>query len=268
MELSLTGDYTDDKLIQFSESAFERIERIHAQFSFHESASELTAVNRHLLSTSNQPLSISGELREILTLAQVLYEKTDGLYDLSVAGDMIAQGGLPNHFDLANEELGNGSHLKLTDEGVFSLQPICIDLGGIAKGYAVDAAFSALPDDVHCVINAGGDMLVSHWQNQQVSLRYGAREGAVKPTFMANRGVATSGDYYRGGNSGLIHPRRRKQQKYRGSISVFASTVMVADALTKALRLVDHKTRCALLGLFSAEMILINRFGMSKHIKY
>ena len=267
VELSLYGKYSDDELIQFSDAAFARIEWIHSQLSFHDPASELTSVNRHLLCATPEPLPISDELREILTLAMALFDKTEGLYDISVAGEMVSQGELPDHFEINFSELGNGRHLKLDHNGVCSHRPICIDLGGIAKGFAVDAAYSTLPEDVDCVINAGGDMLVTDWKEQEVSLRYGVREGAVKQKRMANRGVATSGDYYREGHAGLIHPRRRKQQKYQGSISVFASTVVVADALTKALRLVDHKTRLLLLDYFSAEMIMINRFGMSKHIK-
>ena len=121
-------------------------------------------------------------------------------------------------------------------------QRVIVDLGGIAKGFAVDRAVKALK----CagvrsgVVNAGGDLRVFGLKSELVHLRRPAKPmrpaGAIK---LRERAMATSGIYFaqrRRGSamvSSLLNGRTCRCSRKLISVSVAAPVCMIADALTK-----------------------------------
>jgi len=120
-------------------------------------------------------------------------------------------------------------------------RPLHLDLGGVAKGYAIDRAIAVL-HEAHCVtglVNAGGDLRVFGARSETMLLRHA--DGVCELLAFANTALAVSdrearrrplehcGYYRRSGSSGS-GPLRR-------FAAVLAPEAAVADALTKCVLL-------------------------------
>jgi thiamine biosynthesis lipoprotein len=114
-----------------------------------------------------------------------------------------------------------------------------IDLGGIAKGFAVDQAIHALRRGgcTQATVNAGGDLRRFGPEPCLIHLR---RRASLVPVAELRCGaVATSSPH--GGRPGhrsqqigcIIDPRRRRPWAGGGSVMVAARSCVLADALTK-----------------------------------
>jgi heavy metal sensor kinase len=126
------------------------------------------------LSTLNRERSIlaSRVLYEVVALAAQAYHDTDGVFN-PLVGHALVAAGYDRSFDLI------GTHTSLTPTGrpagtipsldaALHLDPTThqitlqgdaqLDLGGIAKGWAVDRAYRVLSKLGACCINAGGDV--------------------------------------------------------------------------------------------------------------
>ncbi|WP_441002858.1 FAD:protein FMN transferase [Pseudocolwellia agarivorans] len=278
VEIELKGAVDDDELIALSNSLFDEIERIHNLFSFHSELSEISALNRQALDLANRAeddekpltLTVSEDLNKVLSLALQLNQFTRGLYDITVAPSLILNEQLPNHLALTlvnrhcTLSLGNSSHITCEDGEVTITKPLCIDLGGIAKGYAVDCALKKVPEHIFCRINAGGDLAINQWKNEEVAVKYNKRGSALRTVKMQNRALATSGNYLREKKSAFVNPLTGKHIKFKGSMSVFSADVMLSDALTKAMILSSRAQRRQLAKYYNAQAIKINRLGFVK----
>ena len=266
IEISLQGNYSEQALIDYSEDAFTELKRLHNSLSFHESNSDLTRLNVKLLQQFTENIHLTEELSEILSLAQSLYHLSGGYFDLTIAPSLIFSEQLPNHLGITPKEFGNFSNITIENNSLRANKPLCIDLGGIAKGYAVDRAMTKIPTNCIASINAGGDLYHNHWQGECVDIKYGKKTSAKKSYLMRNAALASSGNYLQDNQSAFINPTTHQQHKFKGSISVFASSVMIADALTKVVLFTPKHSIKSILKFFDAQAIKINRFGFSKNI--
>jgi thiamine biosynthesis lipoprotein len=140
-----------------------------------------------------------------------------------------------------------------------------IDLGGIAKGYAVDKAIETLQS--HGVrsglVNAGGDLRM-FGEPQPVHVRLPEAPGMLAPLgLFADCALATSAAYFssidseRGPLEPLVDRKRRIAGARQGSVTVVATECMTADALTKVARLAPHLAP-EVLDRFDARAIVID----------
>ena len=232
VEISVSGDVSEDELISASNAAFLKINLIQSLMSFHDEESELTRVNRY---AAREPVPISLETKFVLEQALRLSEKTNGLFDITVAPRLVASKALPNHnFDLS--PTGTWRDIILIDNEVRFTKPLLLDLGGIAKGYAVDQAINAVDDSINITVNAGGDLRMRPWRGNQVEVRHPRSPHSESIQIqMKNRAVATSATYY-SENGVLIvskEPSASINPNENISVSVFAKDCLLADALTK-----------------------------------
>jgi thiamine biosynthesis lipoprotein len=125
----------------------------------------------------------------------------------------------------------------LAGGGVRRLDDVCVDLGGIAKGFAVDAAIAALRRSgiVDGGVNAGGDLRRIGASPELVHVRHpGALDRWVAVGELATGAIATSANYLDPVNAGRLHRSDgRAVWIGAGSVSVQARSCMTADALTK-----------------------------------
>ena len=156
-----------------SEAAFslrQIFEAWDARFSRFRRDSELETLN----DAAGRPFAVSDLMMSVLRKALDAARATDGLFDPALGGRMIELG-----YDRTYEELPAGEgHSALTgwrpgrwreivvDPERATVQVpvgVRIDLGGIAKGMAVDAALGALVADgvEYAAVNAGGDLAVA-----------------------------------------------------------------------------------------------------------
>ena len=230
VRLTLTADAARETLLAMSVRAFARIQRVERLMSFHDPDSELSRLNRL---AHRQPCPVSAETGAVLRQAQRLSRASHGLFDISIAPALIRQGLLPA-VDADIDASANWRDLRLENGQVSFAKKMLIDLGGIAKGYAVDQAMSVLSDDIDAVINAGGDIRMNRWRDKTVSIRYAAsgHDQTVEAPMRA-AAVASSAGYYLNGKSAIIAPGQKQAPASPCVYSVFASNCMLADALTK-----------------------------------
>jgi FAD:protein FMN transferase len=131
-----------------------------------------------------------------------------------------------------------------------------LDLGGIAKGFAVDRAIDALrAAGCHAgLVNAGGDLAVFGDQDRDVICRHSRGESIVT---LRNAALASSAveneaqpaehrGYYNAADQSAI---------VSGSVTITAPHTAIADGLTKCSLASDSASNIALLDTFGARRI-------------
>ncbi len=241
--------------------AFARIAAIHGAMSFHDPDSELSRVNRL---AAYGWVALSGDLAQVFGAALGFAAESDGLFDPSVAPWLVATGHLPRHHPLPADIAPDWQAIELDGDRVRFARPLLVDFGGIAKGYAVDAALAVLRDAglASARVNAGGDLARFGDSVEPVRVRHPAQ-----PTWglhladLGNGAVATSAGYYQAATSPLRHPHTGGELCRRLSVSVLAPTCLAADALTKIVA-ADPARASAALGRQGAQAILIDPSGL------
>lgn len=240
VDVNLSGPLPRAELMALSQVAFNRIQDIHSAMSFHEPASELSRLNRAKV---NDWTPLSDDMRAVLEFALELSRVSAGVFDVTVAPQMVRLGLLPRP-EGGVEDKANWLSIQLGGWGARFHESVMIDLGGIAKGYAVDMAIEALrevvPASVRFSVNAGGDLRFSDPEDERVKIRSLKKGGGtiiLKPPFAS---VATSGSYFvDNAPSAIIDPSTAACVGMDArSVSVFADSCMTADALTKIVALV------------------------------
>jgi thiamine biosynthesis lipoprotein len=229
--------------------------------SGHEPASELTRVNR---GASRATQAISREFHDVLECALEIAARSNGAFDPTIGGELVMLGLLPS---FAEHERGvTWRDVELGGNTVRFRRPLILDLDGIAKGYAIDRAIAALQaaGATQSMVNAGGDLRVHGPNAETVALRTGGAQSAMLPLVsIADGAVATSA--YGGRRrriSGrfatpLIDPRTRLPSMSTRTVSVAASTCMIADALTKVVAL-DGDRSARLLDRYAATATIVS----------
>nr|WP_214000396.1 FAD:protein FMN transferase [Arsukibacterium sp.] len=182
-------------------------ERINQLMSPYIDSSELSLLN---LEAANGPVTISAELYQLLQQAEQLAKLSDGAFDISFASVGFnydyRQNIKPSAEQLNTQRsLINYRHIQLlADNQVKFARPgVKIDLGGIAKGYAVEQAIGLLADQgiKHALVTAGGDTRLlgdKRGRPWQVAIKHPRKsDDIVAQLPLTNSAISTSGDYER-----------------------------------------------------------------------
>jgi len=212
-------------------AAFAEIAQIHCLMSFHEGGSDLARVHRARAGTS---VRVDARTREVLACALRVAEASGGVFDPTVAFEQVARGNLPrpeSPFD--PDPKASWRDIELSGDAVILRKPLWIDLGGIAKGYAVDRATEVLVDAgaTQVCVNAGGDLRIAGARAETVHVRdaHGRVEAVVE---LADAALASSSSATTGAAAHL-HGVNRRALGGGITVSVAALDCMLADALTK-----------------------------------
>jgi len=255
-----------------AQAAFQEIVNVDQLMSGYNPRSELSRINQ---CAGKSGVAVSPQLSEVLGRAEYFSRLSDGAFDPTIrplvnlwrsAG---RSGNTPDADDLADaQSLVNWQLIqtKTTGNGqggtVSLLQPrMQLDLGGIAKGYAVDRAIEKLKQlgVTNAIVDAGGDLfaLGSHPNGRPwvVGVQDPTREGPVLPDLLhlADMAAATSGDYRRyfeiDGKqfSHIIDPRTGKPVEHIASVTVVAPSATDADALATTLTVLGPEDGMALI---------------------
>jgi FAD:protein FMN transferase len=232
-------DLPDAEAAKAIEAGFAAIADIHRLMSFHEPDSDVSRINR---AGAGKPVAVDPHTLAVLTVARRMAEASGGIFDITVAPDLVAWGFLPRPDAPAPDPATSWRDIEIDSPGQIRLgRPLWIDLGGIAKGYAVDQAFAAmnLPPEVQCSVNAGGDLRVQGPAPERILLRAPAEGGQVPVVELDNAALASSsgrddlqdigghkvGPHVEGGTHRSVGTA--------SFVSVVAPDCMTADALTK-----------------------------------
>ena len=257
------GGIAAQRLPRAIDRAFAAIERVQRLMSFHEKTSELARLNRE---ACKHPVPVHAETYEVLRAATRIASATRGLFDCTIAPFLMGWGYLPSRGAGACHGSGTWKDIQLLPKRrVRFTQPLCLDLGGIAKGFAVDQAIAVLQAEgvPHGCVNAGGDLRVFGKRAHPVYVRAPADPGRLLPLgCVRDMAVATSAAYFSTRQrrnrsvSPLVHPILREPFLGRWSVSVLAPSCMMADALTKAV-MFSASCPAAILGQFQATAVIL-----------
>ena len=206
-----------------TEQAFAAVAQVHALMSRHESSSELSALNRL---APGAWMAAAPQTLAVLGFAQSLSAQTEGVFDVFTTSENATLQGCWRdlEMDLINHSVRKHAALQA-------------DLGGIAKGYAVDLAVSALQSAGASQgwVNAGGDLRVFGPLKLPLQVRAPWDAGhLVDCGVLQNQSAATSASYWLGAPL-LRHGLTRKPATASASYTVVATQCIAADALTKVL---------------------------------
>jgi thiamine biosynthesis lipoprotein len=238
-----------------AEGAFQRVQQLNDIMSDYDADSELSKLSR--TSGQGQEVRVSDELWFVLQRAQSLAERSGGAFDVTVGPYVILwrrarrQHELPEPDRLAQASQAVGyQHMRLIPErqSVELLAPnMRLDLGGIAKGYAVDQALKQLREQgIHrALVEGGGDVGVSEpppgKQGWRIELSSVDATNAPPSRFLSlkNCAISTSGDLYQrleiGGKrySHIVDPHTGIGLTNHSVVNVIAPDSITADSLTK-----------------------------------
>ena len=249
------------------DAAFRAVSRVHDLMSFHDPESELSRLNRE---ARHRAVRVAPETFAVLALARQVAEASEGLFDTTIAPQLVQWGYLPAFNDAVPERQGTIADVEFRPgRRVRYARPLLIDLSGIAKGYAVDLAVEALrmAGVARGVVNAGGDLRVFGPGAETVHVRHPRRPGLLVPlASLREAAVATSADYFSrrlvGGRwvSPIVHPGHGAPRVRAGSVSVVAPICAVADALTKVV-ILGGTAAFPILKRFSASALVLTTDG-------
>jgi len=230
-------------------AAFGAIERVQRLMSFHDPASETSRLNRE---AAARPVVVDHWTFQVLATAADLHRRSDGLFDIGVPPP--AAGGI---------ELLGGNRVRFRHPG------IRIDLGGIAKGFAVDRAIEAL----RCrgmragLVNAGGDLFGFGPEPVSVELRDPRDPCRILCRVeIENEALASSGGVFdpavssHAADCAITDPRAQRPVSRALGASVRAPSCMIADALTKVV-IIEPQSAAALLRQDHASALVVSENG-------
>lgn len=228
------------------DAAFETVRHVHRCMSVHERDSDVTRINE---SATGVAIMVDAATAQVLHKALAIKRETGGAFNVCCADSRRAGGGTPAVTDA----------IEIVGRRVTRLAPVRVDLGGIAKGYAVDRAVAVLQAGGARSgwVNAGGDLRFFGEECQPLTIRHPcAPDRAVTVASMVNGAAATSYFGLRAdclADSALVDGRSGKTVR-RGLVTVIAPDCMTADALTKVAALLD-KSADAILHRYAAEAL-------------
>jgi len=176
---------------------------------------------------------------EVLSLARAMHDGSGGLFDPCLAS---SPGRMPD--------------LEILTSNIVCRARVEIDLGGIAKGFAVDVAIDELRRQ-GCesgLVNAGGDLRVFGPEPRTIELRM---PGGASVVELLDAALAVSSPrsadsppghrgFYAGDSGRMIEGR---------DVAIIAPTAAVADALCKCAMLCDAAPLAKLLARFGARVV-------------
>jgi thiamine biosynthesis lipoprotein len=207
---------------------------------------------RQLTSRAGGPVAVSPTLYEAVSFALSVAAASDGAFDPTV-GHAMERGGFTRNYrtlEPAASEINSDEAVTYRDvvldaeaHTITLTRPLVLDLGGVAKGLAIDLAARELRPLANFSIDAGGDLYLaghnaggSPWS---VGIRHPRMDDSLIETLLvSDEAVCTSGDYERRrpDDSGhhIIDPATGDSADAIASVTVRAPTAMLADALATA----------------------------------
>lgn len=253
-----------------------RVDRLMSPFK---ESSELSRINRE---AARRSVPISKEMYDLIRRAIEFSELSGGAFDITFS----SVGYLydyrrhlkPSEREIAERLPGiNFRHLQLDAKQPsirFARPGVRIDLGGIAKGHAVDRSIALLKARgvTHASVSAGGDTRLlgdRRGRPWHVGIRDPRnRDGVAAVLPLADAAISTSGDYERFFEEDgvryhhIINPKTGKSASGVRSVTVIAADATTTEGLTKSVFVLGPERGLALIdSLPGVDAIVIDDHG-------
>jgi thiamine biosynthesis lipoprotein len=269
---------SQDRAGRAIQAAFEVLEEVQRTMNDRDPNSELSQIND---TAFGQEVPVSSALFAVLCAAQEYSRLSEGAFDITIGPQValwrtLAKTGIPPTDTEIQEAAKRVGYEKLilnpTEQTVrFAVEGMRLDLGGIAKGYAVDAAVGAMKEQgaQGGMVDVGGNIRcfgpppppAKHWL---IGIQNPRAESLIAEIRLDDFAVATSGDYRRYVEknakrySHILNPATGESVGELISVTILAPSAMQADALSTAVSVLGREKGLALIeSLPQVEAILI-----------
>jgi FAD:protein FMN transferase len=267
-EQSSDEDRTVEEKVEAALDWFRRIEACCTRF---DPRSELMQLSAQI----SVAVPVTAMLYEIVQFALAVAEDTGGAFDPTVGRDMETRGFNREHRTrrIIRTPLAEADGVSYRDVAldpdartVALRRPLILDLGAVAKGFAVDMAARELRPLANFAINAGGDLYLGGHNPSgapwTIGIRHPRREHAlIESLRVSDAAVCTSGDYERTtaspGSHHILDPRTGASPDAVASVTVVAPTAMAADALATAAFVLGPREGLALLARHGVDGLIV-----------
>jgi thiamine biosynthesis lipoprotein len=236
------------EVIKTIEKAFDRIEEIEKKFNVVDPTNDLYEFNAESVPITDQ------EIIDLIESALIISKETYGAFDITIYplidlwGFFSDRPQLPKDDDI-KKTLKHISYKYLSgyEEKINkSDNKTKIDLGGIAKGYAIKEAIDIIRSQgiESALIDAGGDIYAMGELNNKpwkVGIQNPRGEGVIGAFDISDLAVVTSGDYERFFEKDstryhhLLDPKTGYPARGLASVTVISSDPVRADAFATAI---------------------------------
>lgn len=211
VDVSIYGE-TEPRARELASHVLQNFQGLHNRLHAWQKGSDLSNLN--LAFAQGQPVPVSAELAQIISNATALSEQSRGLFNPAIGG-LIQQWGFqrdeftPVAIDkaaiaklvAANPKMQD---IVLTNNMAYSKNPaVKLDLGGYAKGYALDRAVQYLRSQgvKNALINVGGNIIALGQHGDKpwrVGIQNPRKPGPIAILDLPDGwAIGTSGDYQR-----------------------------------------------------------------------
>ncbi|MBT8121732.1 MAG: FAD:protein FMN transferase [Gammaproteobacteria bacterium] len=262
-----------------TQSVLDEMRRIDRLMSTWRADSEISRVNAQ---AASRPVTVSRELLTLIERALAYSVMTDGAFDITYAS-------AGKHYDYRAGKKPDPAQLSAALPAIdyrhvsidkqnstirFLREGVRIDLGGIAKGYAVDRCIELLAEAgiTHALVSAGGDTRVmgKRWQRPwQVGIRDPRNDGIVSMIPLEDAAISTSGDYERYFDQDgvryhhILNPGTGDSAREVHSASIIGSHSIDTDALSTSVFVLGVEKGLALINRTpDTEAIIIDNRGL------
>jgi thiamine biosynthesis lipoprotein len=244
-----------EALPRIVDEAFDEVDRIDRLMSHYKADSALSRINRE---AALHPVPVESELFDFLADALRYGRDSDGAFDITVGPLMKAwgffrgDGRLPSESELAAARSHVGARhviLNAADRTIRFDEPgVALDLGGIAKGYAVDRVVDLFKRDhiTAALISAGGSTIYgmgappgrTAWTveiqdpfgGSRIATTVSLKDRALSVAGSSEKSFETGGVRY----SHIMDPRTGRPVQGVLSVAVLAASGTAGDALDDA----------------------------------
>ena len=237
---------TSEQLILLVKNEMNRIDKA---MSPYKAVSELSRVNDK---AGSEAVLISNELFTLLYESQQIAELSDGAFDITYAS-------VGYQYDYRKKQRPNNESIKSALEAInyravildrekstvrFSRADVKIDLGGIAKGYAVKQSIELLKSAgiKHALVSAGGDTALlgdRRGRPWYVGIKHPRAEDKTAVQLpLTDEAISTSGDYERYFIEDgvryhhIVNPKTGDSARKVVSVSIIGKDATFVDALS------------------------------------
>lgn len=262
------GDRTaipSEEATQIAQKEFSRLEKTFTVYSL---SSDVSRINR---AAGQEWVDVSPDMVTLLAAARRYGELSGGAFDVTV-GPIVRAWGFnsgvtpaaplpPERIRQLLDTVGYGTIEVRPGAARLTRKDVMVDLGGIAKGYAVDIAWDLIQrkGGKNFIVNLGGNMRVSGQPSSKRPWTIGVRHPFSKEeivgrmTLKDGMAVATSGNYERFVTikgrkyAHIFDPRTGMPVEGMASVTVIGPSAVEVDALS---------TSCFVLGMDKAMDLL------------
>jgi thiamine biosynthesis lipoprotein len=238
----------------------DRVNDFESKYSRFKITSELYKLNKNKIYENPDQ-----EFIKLLNYALKMYETTDGLFNISVGGQLESDGygrvtkkGAIISDDLLKDLMVNDQQIKLSSHTT-------LDFGGFGKGWLIDELGKIIKKHgiKDFIINGGGDILVGN-DPQEILIEHPLKPGfSIQKIVLKNQSLASSSSLKRRWKSKdnqlkshIINPVKQQDNDVL-SMHVIADSALVADTLATVFLITNEIKRKKISNQFNVNYIFI-----------